>query len=332
MSINPLADPQGFYNNIKPDKNLIQDTLGLSSPSSYSSFYSPGINPNDTYVKELVLGHTSAAKNKTSFPGNRTFVDIKSSSSSPAGTTPKQCYDDSGNPHNLSVLVDTVNKTTMQSDPKNQGLLYSLFDSVQDLQKGISNIGSKSNPYYCKPITAIINDVDQSKSDIKYVLNSDISESFIDSAAYNTVDKDTILRINMASSSSPGVGPSPSAKPILSPGGEPLKDAAGNVMYQNAGVSGGGPTQFNLDLIKDKLDFAAQNFAPSVSADLIKSISDLTSQKNAIVNKSPSVNGFTTLSFEKYKKNPLEDPIVLFYFVSLTLLLMYMLYRLYRRL
>lgn len=150
------------YLDTNPDLNsALNYVLG---PLQYTNFYykDPAVqDPKD----QLVLGQPP-------LPGNRTFLDIKRLSKSPSGQNapngaPTQCYDASGNPHNLSVLIDTVQKNAGLS---NQGLLYSLYASAKDFDDGISSVDISSNPYLCKPVQVPISDDPNSpSSDVRYV-------------------------------------------------------------------------------------------------------------------------------------------------------------------
>ena len=143
------------YLDTKPTfDSALSYTLG---PLQYTNFYYKDPAIQDP-AAQLLLGQPP-------LPGNRTFIDVQRNTVMSPGSAPspsiKQCYDASGKPHNLSVLIDTVQNN---SDPK--GLLYSLYASVQDFNNGISKIDASRNPYLCK----------NSPGSAKYVLKESFSQ------------------------------------------------------------------------------------------------------------------------------------------------------------
>jgi hypothetical protein len=143
------------YLDTKPTfDSALNYTIG---PLQYTNFYYKDPAAQDP-AAQLLLGQPP-------LPGNKTFIDVQRNRVMSPGSAPapsiKQCYDASGNPHNLSVLIDTVQNN---SDPK--GLLYSLYASVQDFNNGISKIDASRNPYLC---------VNSPGSD-KYVLKESFSQ------------------------------------------------------------------------------------------------------------------------------------------------------------
>jgi hypothetical protein len=154
-----MSNPQNLSTYLNTNPDLDSALNYVMGPLQYTNFYykDPAVqDPKD----QLVLGQPP-------LPGNRTFLDIKQLSRAPSSNVaPTQCYDASGNPHNLSVLIDTVQKNAVL----NHGLLYSLYASVKDFDNGISNPDISSNPYLCKPVQVPISDNPNSpSSDVRYV-------------------------------------------------------------------------------------------------------------------------------------------------------------------
>jgi hypothetical protein len=330
------------------------NTPGPNSTDVYSSFYKTGLDPA-VYASEFVLGNSPAAVNKNILPGNRYFLPVLD------GKTPgsnKKCYDESGNQHDLSMLIDNVNSTSIIKDSSNQGLFYSLYASVKDYEKGISNIDLKKNPYTCKPITAVMDDSKTKQTDTAYVLKSD-TEGFIDTAAYKNVKvikSDSNTPVSKAPA--PGIAFNASNPPLLNSDGTIKTDNLGIPMYENDGT-GGGPTQYSVSsqsvktnqAIMDKLlpppgtttsQAALANMKNAIdpktsgSESGIDAVSKIIAkeQETAMSNLN-NLNSFTTIensdvtiTQHQNRKDPWKDPIFLFYVGSLGLLFGVLVYRL----
>jgi hypothetical protein len=341
------------------------NTPGQKSTDVYSSFYKTGLDPA-VYASEFVLGNSPAAVNKNILPGNRYFLPVLD------GKTPgskKKCYDESGDQHDLSMLIDNVNRTSIIKDSSNQGLLYSLYASVKDYEKGISNIDLKKNPYTCKPITAFMDDSGNKKTDTNYVLKSD-TEGFIDTAAYKNVKVEPVS--NTPGSNTPGSkAPAPgiafniSNPPLLNPGGSIKTDILGIPMYENNGT-GGGPTQYNVNSQSVKTNQAIMDKLLPPDGTTTSQVS-IANMKNLVNSKPPisgsevgtvytnalkyqetqqqtntsnlnKLNAFTTIensdvtiTQHQNRKDPWKDPIFLFYVGSLGLLFGIIFYKLCNR-
>jgi hypothetical protein len=226
------------------------NTPGPKSTDVYANFYKTGLESSD-YQAEFVLGNSPAAVNKNILPGNRYFIPVLDNKTPGSN---KKCYDESGDQHDLSMLIDNVNRTTVITDSSNRGLFYSLYASVKDYEKGISNIDLKKNPYTCKPITAFMDDSGSKKTDTNYVLKSD-TEGFIDTAAYKNVKiselnsktpGSKVPGLNTPGSNVPGSTFNVSNPPLLNSDGTIKTDTLGIPMYENDGT-GGGPTQYNVN-------------------------------------------------------------------------------------
>ena len=337
------------------------NTPGPKSTDVYSGFYKQGLESSE-YSAEFILGNSPAAVNKNILPGNRYFLPVLD------GKTPgsnKKCYDESGNQHDLSMLIDNVNRTSIIKDSSNQGLFYSLYASVKDYEKGISNIDLKKNPYTCKPITAFMDDSGTKKTDPAYVLKSD-TEGFIDTAAYKNVKVEPVS--NTPGSKAPGsnaLGPgtafNASNPPLLNPGGSIKTDNLGIPMYENDGT-GGGPTQYNVNsqslkmnqAIMDKLlpppgtttsQVALANMKNAIDPKTSGSESgidavpkNIAKEQEAAMSNLNKLNAFTTIdnsdvtiTQHQNRKDPWKDPIFLFYVGSLGLLFGIIFYKLCNR-
>lgn len=333
------------------------NTPGPKSTDVYSGFYKQGLESSE-YSAEFILGNSPAAVNKNILPGNRYFIPVLD------GKTPgsnKKCYDESGNQHDLSMLMDNVNRTTVIKDSSNQGLFYSLYASVKDYEKGISNIDLKKNPYTCKPITAFMDDSGTKKTDPAYVLKSD-TEGFIDTAAYKNV-KVIKSDSNTPGSKAPGPGIAFNASnpPILNSDGTIKTDNLGIPMYENDGT-GGGPTQYSVSsqsvktnqAIMDKLlpppgtttsqaaianmknaiDPKTSGYGQGIDA-VSKIIAKEQETTKSTLNK---LNAFTTIensdvtiTQHENRKDPWKDPIFIFYVGSIGLLFGIIFYKLCNR-
>lgn len=349
-----MSDPLTYSNDVSnyakssTTHETIQYILGKSSDSNlapgtttYSQFYNQGLDPS-VYASEFVLGHSPAAVNPYILPGDRynlTILDKKyDSNGNMISSTNKQCFDVSGKSHDLSSIIDNVNKTAVLRDSSNQGLFYSLYASLNDYNKGITNIDLSKNSYLCKPITTYMDDSGKKKTTPAYILTSD-TEGFteIDSAAYQDVSA-----IIMSSGSnlvpSPGFVPgfipasSNAVNPaIIGPDGKPQIDKLGIPMYVNDG-EGGGPTQQNLNSptvqTNQKIMKQLLPETGTVAENALDNIKKLFGAKNI-----PSTDSaFTTIEssdiiLQQYQ-NPWEDPIFLFYIGSLGLLFGCLIYRL----
>jgi len=351
----PLKYSTGISNYIsnnkdKPSIDLINYTLGTSGITTYSNFYLPGKDP-DMYAKELISGHSPAAMKPSILPGNRYFIDVKKptvDSNEKMNLSKNQtCYDASGKPHNLSSLIDNIQKTKVITDSSNQGLLYSLYASLQDYDKGITNVDLSKNSHSCIPITAYIDgDGTAHKSGINFVLSSE-TEGFIDSAAYEKSSLSSTASVFVPTSvinSTPGFkaafGSSIAEPPVTSP--------SPNVPA---------PTTSVINPITGKPMLAVPPAALNAKGDNIKTLQTMAKALEAINNGSTTAatmnagtaelandfadqfnkggnNNFTTMTYETitFEKNPGEDPIFIFYVISLLVLIIYLGYRCYRKL
>jgi hypothetical protein len=327
---------------ISPSQQIVKDKSTPGSSTTYSNFYKPGLDVN-TYATEFIIGHTPAAPNSTILPGNRYFLPIVDKKYDTNGnvksTANRKCYDSSGNQQELSVLIDNVQRTKVIGDSSYQGLFYSLYASLQDYEKGITNVDLSKNAYSCKPIKAYLDDSTKNRSETYYVLNSD-TEGFMDKAAYRDASSAFIRekekeKEKELKSKSPGakdfVPAAPLTTPILkSPDGSPQIDVFGDPKYVLDGT-GGGPNQYNLASPNAVIlqDLAKQVF-PINGTVAEGAAKDL---KNLLNTPAFSIAGFTTIdgsdiSINKYQNhdNPLQDPIFLFYIFSLLAIFSYILY------
>jgi hypothetical protein len=316
------------------------NTPGPKSTDVYSSFYKTGLD-SSVYPAEFILGNSPAAVKPNILPGDRYFIPVLD------GKTPgsnKKCYDTSGKEHDLSELIDNVNRTSIITDSSNRGLFYSLYASVKDYENGISNIDLKKNPYTCKPITAFMDDSGTKKTDPAYVLKSE-TEGFIDTAAYKNVIVNELDSKASGSNTpgsntpgygSPGIAFNATNPPLLTPGGTVKTDNLGIPMYENDGT-GGGPTQYNVNgqSIKTNQAIMDQLLPPP----------GMTTGESALANMKklfgPNLSGlgpsaFTTIensdviiTQRQNRKDPWSDPIFIFYVASLGLLFGVLIYRLF---
>jgi hypothetical protein len=324
-------------NPVPTDVSAIQYILGEShdgnlgpgvSPSTiYSNFYNQGLDPT-TYVSEFVLGHSSAALNPYILPGDRYSLPILNEKSGKN----KQCFDASGKSHNLSSIIDNVEKTAILKDSSNQGLFYSLYASLQDYNNGISNIDISKNSYLCKPVTAYMDDTGKKKSTPIYVLKSD-TEGFIDNSAYQDV---SATFLNMPGST-PGLNtpgpnsPSPSGSEILK------KDSFGFPIYNTPDGSGLPPRFNNLNSPSIQINRELmEQLLPPPGTTAGKKLLEETQKLLVPTIPLANVSGFTTIEssdiilqqYQNRNKNPWSDPIFLFYVGSLGLLFGCLIYRL----
>jgi len=305
---------------------------GVASSTIYSNFYNTGLDPT-TYASEFIMGHSDAAVDSEILPGDRYMIPIKNSN---PGSN-KKCFDTSGAPHELSTIVDNVQRTNVVSDPSYQGLFYSLYSSVQDFNDGITNIDLKKNPYSCKPVSNYINDTGLKSKDTYYILNSD-TEGFIDTAAYVDVD---VTRQKKSSPGSigpglvPGLAPATNNPPLLSPDGSQQKNIMGIPMYQVDGNSGG-PNQYNASSPSVKANQAIMDqLFPESGGETVAT--GAFNNLKRMIGGTPAVSTFTTIEssdivlqqYQNRKKNPWEDPIFIFYVGSLGLLFGFLVYRLF---
>lgn len=358
-----MPDPVSDYSNLVSNyakSNSDDDTIkyvlgknsdtnlgpGISSSTVYSNFYKKEMDPT-AYASEFILGHSPAAVNSIILPGDRYSLPVLDKKYDDQGrlitSTNKQCFDASGRSHNLSTIVDNVEKSSVLSDSSNQGLFYSLYASLQDYNNGISNIDLSKNSYLCKPITTYMDDTGRTKSTPVYILKSD-TEGFIDSAAFQDV---SITSINseddrLRSRSSPGSNPGSSNAvnpPILTSNGTPKMDTLGIPMYVNNG-EGGGPTQQNVNsqTVKTNQDIMKQllssNKGQTMAQTGLANIQSLIASSSKMT-PSAKVSAFTTIEssdiiIQQYQ-NPWEDPIFLFYVGSLGLLFGFLVYRMVNR-
>lgn len=309
-------------------------TPGINSTDVYSNFYKRGLESSE-YSSEFILGNSQAAVKQNILPGDRYFIpmlDIKTPGSK------KKCYDESGVNHDLSTLIDNVNRTSVVKDSSNQGLFYSLYASLKDYEKGISNIDLSKNPYTCKPITAFMDDSETKETEIKYVLKSD-TEGFIDTAAYKNV------KIVVSKQESKMPAPTPGFKapefnssnpPLLNPDGTVKTDSLGIPMYENDGT-GGGPTQYSVNSESVKTNQAIM--------DKLLPPPGVTTGEAALANMQKlfgkdlsglGPSAFTTIensdiliTKHQNRKYPWSDPIFLFYVGSLGLLFGIIFYKLF---
>ena len=334
----PMSYSQSISNYIKTspapvDLTKFNYVIGTNpDANAYYNFYNKGLDPK-TYGSEFILGHSEAAKNPNILPGNRYFLPLLDPSGSP-----KKCFDASGQSHDLSMAIDNVQRSNVLKDPSNQGLLYSLYASVKDYEKGLSNIDLSKNSYSCKPITVYMDDSGTKKTDVRYVLNSD-TEGFIDSAAYKDVSLNNVKSYGQSvltpgskdlapGALTPGSSTSGfniSNPPLLTPDGSIKKDELGIPMYQVDGT-GGGPNQYNINSqsIKTNQAIMDQLLPPPGTTTGQSALSNL--QKMLSPTIPGSTSGFTTI--EKETKNPWLDPIFLFYVVSIGVLFVFIFYRL----
>jgi hypothetical protein len=320
------------------------NTPGPKTTDVYSNFYKSGLD-SSVYPAEFILGNSPAAVKQGLLPGDRYFIPVLDNKTPGSN---KKCYDELGKEHNLSELIDNVNRTSIITDSSNRGLFYSLYASVKDYENGISNIDLKKNPYTCKPITAFMDDSGTKKTDPTYVLKSETG-GFIDTAAYknvNVVEVDSnspgsntpgsnTPGSNTPGSNVPGVAFNASNPPLLNPGGSVKTDNLGIPMYENDGT-GGGPTQYNVNSQSVKTNQAImEKLLPPPG---------MTTGESALANiqqlfpvKTPGLGktGFTTIensdviiTQRQNRKDPWSDPIFLFYVGSLGLLFGVLVYRL----
>jgi hypothetical protein len=349
-----MSDPLTYSNDVSnyakssPASDAIQYVLGKSPDSnlapgttSYSQFYNQGLDPS-VYASEFILGHSKAAVNPYILPGDRYNLPILDKKYDSKGnmisSTNKRCFDASGKAHDLSSIIDNVDKTAVLRDSSNQGLFYSLYASLSDYDKGISNIDLSKNSYLCKPITTYMDDSGKKKTTPAYVLTSD-TEGFagIDPAAY----QDISAVIVTSPGSSPGSIPKASnvVNPaILTPSGLPQTDKLGLPMYVNDG-KGGGPTQQSLNspIVATNAAIMEQYFPSTPGQSMAQTgLANIQSLIAAAAVPSPVVSSFTTIEssdivlhqYQNRKKNPWKDPIFLFYVGSLGLLFGSLIYRL----
>jgi len=159
----PEKRAQDVSNFLSQNKDLDTALNTAIGPLQYTDYYVFNGDPK----KQLLLGQTPA-------PGNRTFLDIQQTVRGPGGSTnkvPKQCFDSSGNPHNLSVMINTV-------QPENRGLLYSLFESAQELKNNTATIDVAKNSYECKPVKVPVSDIwKYPMTEERYVLKQEVKSS-----------------------------------------------------------------------------------------------------------------------------------------------------------
>lgn len=125
------------------------------------------------YSNALVYGISNVYKDEGKLPGNRYFINANS-----------PCKDNSGFSHPRSVLVDNVLTSTMKKNGNNQGLLYSLFSSLTNLNSiGIMTDVSNANDI-CVPVSVYLNDRNiDTDSQLAWVSRADYNQ--IDPAAIN---------------------------------------------------------------------------------------------------------------------------------------------------
>jgi len=307
------------------------NTPGPESTNVYSSFYKTGLDPAE-YASEFVLGNSPAALKQGILPGNRYFLPVMDNKT--PGST-KKCYDESGNQHDLSMLIDNVNRTSIIKDSSNHGLFYSLYASIKDYEKGISNIGLKKNPYTCKPITAFMDDSNTKQTDPAYVLKSD-TEGFIDTAAYKNVKVEPVSKSpgsNTPGSKVPGVVFNATNPPVLTPEGSVKTDNFGIPMYQNDGT-GGGPNQYNVNgqAVKTNQGIMEKLLPPPGMTTGESALADIQTLYVPSIESSAFTtieNSDVVITQRQNRKNPWSDPIFLFYVGSLGLLFGVLVYRLF---
>lgn len=306
---------------------------GVSSSTVYSQFYKQGLDQS-TYASEFILGHSPAAVNPYILPGDRYSLPILDKKYDAEGnmisSTNKQCFDASGKSHNLSSIIDNVEKTTVLTDSPNQGLFHSLYASLKDYNNGISNIDLSKNSFLCKPITAYMDDTGTKKSTPVYVLKSD-TEGFIDTSAYEDANTTFLNSSGLAPGLAPGSNlPAPAIKVTTGAFGLPI--------YESPGGSGLPPRFNNLNSPSIKINQALINeLLPPPGTNAGKKLLEDTQQM--LLPTMPKISGFTTIEssdiilqqYQNRKKNPLNDPIFLFYVGSLGLLFGFLVYRLSQR-
>ena len=350
-----MSDPVTYSNDVSnyaksnTTQDAIQYVLGKSPDSNlapgttvYSQFYNKGLD-SSIYASEFVLGHSSAAVNPRILTGDRYNLPILDKKYDSKGnmisSTNKQCFDASGKSHDLSSIIDNVKKTAVLRDSSNQGLFYSLYASLSDYNKGITNVDLSKNSYLCKPITTYMDDSGQKKTTPAYILTSD-TEGFggIDPAAYQDVSAITVK----SPGSNPGSTPKASniVNPaILTPSGAPQTDKLGIPMYVNDG-KGGGPTQQSVNSPIVAANTAIMDrFFPSTPGQSMAEagVASIQSLVAAATTPAPIISSFTTIEssdivlqqYQNRKSNPWKDPIFLFYVGSLGLLFGSLIYQLF---
>jgi hypothetical protein len=347
-----MSDPVTYSNDVSnyakssTTQDAIQYVLGKSSDSNlapgttvYSKFYNQGLDPS-IYASEFVLGHSPVAVNPYILPGDRYNLPILDKKYDSKGnmisSTNKQCFDASGKSHDLSSIVDNVEKTAVLRDSSNQGLFYSLYASLSDYNKGITNVDLSKNSYLCKPITTYMDDSGQKKTTPAYILTSD-TEGFggIDQAAYQDVSSITVK----SPGSNPGFTPKNVNPAILTPSGAPQTDKLGLPMYVNDG-QGGGPTQqsVNSPIVVQNKAIMDQFFPSTPGQSMAEAgVANIKSLVAAASTPAPIISSFTTIEssdivlqqYQNHKKNPWKDPIFIFYVGSLGLLFGSLIYQLF---
>lgn len=340
------ANSVSNYLNSSPsptDISAVQYVLGKNTdsnlaPSSttYSQFYKHPLD-HASYASEFILGHSPAAVNPYILPGDRYNIPILDKKYDSKGnmisSTNRKCFDASGKSHDLSSIIDNVNKTTITTDSSNQGLFYSLYASLKDYNKGITNIDLSKNSYLCKPITTYMDDSGQKKTLPAYVLTSG-SEGFtdVDPAAYQDISAVIVKSPGLSPGFTPGslnsVNPA-----ILSPSGAPQTDKLGLPVYVNDG-KGGGPTQQSLNspIVATNTAIMDQYFPSTPGQTMAQTGLANIQSLIAAAAPSPVISSFTTIEtsdivLQQYQ-NPWKDPIFLFYVGSLGLLFGCLIYRL----
>ena len=348
----PLTYSTGISNYIsnnpdKPSVDLINHTLGTSNITTYSNFYLPGKKP-EIYADELIVGHSPAAMNQSILPGNRYFINTNKVGVDANGkldlSKRQTCYDVSGKPHNLSRLVDNVQHTKIVTDSSNQGLLYSLYASLKDYDKGITNVDLTKNSHSCMPITAYLDDNGtKNKSNVNFVLNSD-AEGFMDLVSYkkspfpiegSNADDSTLgasAVFGSAANEKSASRDAPKTVPTVAPTTSVINPITGKPMLAvppSALIAGGD----NINTLKSMANALGAMSNGSTTAATLNSGTAQVANDFANQFNSGSGNNFTTLAHETItpEKNPAEDPIFLFYILSLGFLVIYIGYSYYNK-
>jgi hypothetical protein len=353
-SVSNYIDSSPAPTTISAIQYVLGDSNTPNSTDVYSGFYKQGLKSSE-YPSEFIQGNSPAALKQGILPGNRYFIPVLDNNT--PGST-KKCYDESGNQHDLSILIDNVNRTSIIKNSSNHGLFYSLYASVKDYEKGISNIDLKKNPYTCKPVTAVMDDSKTKQTDTAYVLKSD-TEGFIDTAAYKNVKVKPVSNAPVSKAPAPGIAFNASNPPLLNSDGTIKTDTLGIPMYENDGT-GGGPTQYSTSsqsvktnqAIMDKLlpppgtttsQVALANMKNAIdpktsgSESGIDAVSKIIAkEQEAAMSNLNILNSFTTIensdvtiTQHQNRKDPWKDPIFLFYVGSLGLLFGFLVYRLF---
>jgi hypothetical protein len=225
MSGNPSSNT--YYD---PSTNFFNYTNYYFSPSELSSSQS-GVDITQAYTNSLFSGSTPNANKKQSLPGGRYFMDTNTT-----------CSDYSGNTHPLSVLIDNVNTSQVNSFP-GQGLLYSLLSSLT-LFNPMETVDLSS---ICLPVSVYINDSSNAGMVTGYITSTQYQG--IDPRAIGPVGingKNGITGLSGSSGTSGGPsgpsGPSGGGGPSgPSGGGGPGGPSGGGGPSGPSGLSGGGP-------------------------------------------------------------------------------------------